>query len=257
METDEIRPGVHAAAAGSSGAVGVAWQYGGTTPFDSVALLTEDGATWEIQAPEAWSEAMVTAIAAFEDRLVAVGQDMTDSDGDPTVPAAYPPAAWYSDDGGLTWTQVAMPMAAGDQGIAFGVTVTSAGELVAAGASGSVENAPPYTQTSVPTAWTSADGGETWQAHQVGAEGHMLAIAGARGGLVAVGNAGPWSGPASPELAWSSGDGVTWQDAGPIGAGDLRLQAAAILDGVVVAGGVCVTYPPQCGSPLWRGEIGE
>jgi hypothetical protein len=245
--------GLIAVSPGGPGAVAV--EAGTPTfPYDSVLRSTADGQSWQAHSPEAWAVAQVLDLGAAGDRLIAVGSDLSEP-GSPGV-GTTPPLAWFSDDGGTTWTQVALPLVSGNGGIALSVATAGGGPLVAVGSSREIQQEPPYPETAVATAWVSTDGGQTWSAQALGGNGYGRGVATAPGGMIAVGTTGTLF-ESGQELAWSSGDGVTWQDAGPIGAGDLRLSTVAVRGRVVVAGGDCPRFPPDCGSPLWRGEIAE
>ena len=222
-------PALRAVAHGGPMLIAASWDFGGTTPFDSFIELSADGITWERIAPDAMRRSQVSAIAVLGDRLVAVGGAFG-SEG-------IGPAAWYSDDGGRTWT------AAEADGAGVMVDVTQLGQgLVAVGGQ------------EVPNAWTTEDG-ITWTSQPIDEAGFVYAVTAVEtGGVVAVGNNGPQD--ILEELAWSSVDGVTWQDAGAVPPAESQMSDIAAYGSAVVAGGTC-RGDEACPTPLWLGLPAE
>ncbi len=225
-ETRTQDPALRTVVEGGPGLIGAGWASGGTTPFDSFIATSSDGVSWARINPAGLVSSEVVDLAAIGDRLVAVGGVFVD--GGINV------AAWYSDDGGSTWT-------AGDTAGGAGTLndVTQLGQgLVAVGGAG------------VPTAWTTDDG-ITWTAHPIRDAGFAMAVAAMEsGGGVVLGNDGPQD--IGPEHAWSSLDGVTWIDGGDMPPAQSRMLAAGSFGSAAVAGGACLGGV-TCPTPLWLG----
>jgi hypothetical protein len=164
--------------------------------------------------------ARVMALTAVGDRLIASGA-LDDQ-----------PAAWYSDDGGETWTAADVEPV-GRNGAARGVphaigsTAEHDGVLVALDAytlaSGTVGTESPAPLGGTP-AWTSNDGGTTWQVNE-GIPGPARALVESATGFFAVG-----IDPDGP-LGWTSADGVSWTKVALVGISSDALVNSAASDG--------------------------
>lgn len=222
--------GIRAATLTETGLLGAGWDYAGTFPFDSWAAISADGVAWRRVDSPAFANAQVMDVTALGPRVVAVGD----------LGAPHQGAAWYSDDGGETWTAAspphteAIPAAVatfGDRLVAVGGIRGSGGGLA------------------TPVAWVSDDGAN-WQQVEMPPTGMPSGLAVTDGHLVAVGvAAGEAHVPGTP-VAWTSRDGLVWEE---IPAYDGQLRSARIAggpDGVIV-GGSCTE---ECSAPLWRGD---
>lgn len=144
------------------------------------------------------------------------------------------PAAWTSPTG-VDWTEVPMPLAAGQtSAAATDVTTGPGGTLVALG---SITTDPDFaTANGSPAAWYSTDGGHHWQQATLpaGTGGQLTAVVGWSGGFTAVGGSGLAGGT---PVVMNSPDGRTWTaDPAPAKAGAQWLRAAVALpDGTILA----------------------
>jgi hypothetical protein len=171
-------------------------------------------------------------LATLGDRIIAVGMAWPTGDDNVRVPAA-----WYSDDGGETWSGAAVP----DAGIQeYLVDVApSAGGLVAIG----------YGFGAI--AWLTDDG-ETWERVEVAPSAEGTAIAAVDEGLVAVGALIGGGGERSG-ISWTSADGRDWRQGPALGDGSVNLLAAVGNGSTVLATGICLA--DSCPAVLWRGEV--
>jgi hypothetical protein len=230
---EENMPALGAVASGGPGLVGAQWNYSGTTPFDTTMVTSTDGATWELTAT--LEMAAVYAIDVIGDRIVAVGNVQADPNGESEA------AAWYSDDGGVTWTPADVPD--GGALLTMQDLAVLGGGLAAIGAGGA--NA----SVSV-DAWRTADGA-TWEQFGIADGAIGSGLAAVDGGLVAVGNlAGQDIGPGT---SWLSPDAEVWLESEALGIGDVRLGAAAGDGDTVVAGGRCEAE--SCDTVIWIGQV--
>jgi hypothetical protein len=167
------------------------------------------------------------------------------------------PSAWYSDDGGATWTRSgfivrAIPGAVSGHS-AMGPVAESGGTLVSISEPGI--NVGSWGET-----WLSGDRGETWALMDSGP--HVLTdIAGGPGGFVAVGGGGPTGGDLSAVLAhvavWYSSDGSAWHQADdhPTFAG-ASVTGLAEHDGHFVAVGATSTEEEANVAAIWESSDG-
>ncbi|HEX7197609.1 MAG TPA: sialidase family protein [Candidatus Limnocylindria bacterium] len=227
--------GLRAITAGGPGAVGVVWTYAGTLPFDSVIVTTDDGVEWSEHRPSSMRVAEVKAVAAFGDRLVAVGRQLDEGT----------PAAWISDDDGATWGMVLLASATEDgMGVASDLVVSDT-EIVAVGESGAAASP-------IPVAWRSTDG-ETWTVAPMGEAGSAIGVTAVDRGFVAVG--GATSNEPAPPMVWTSPDASSWTETSPPTETSLWIEAVAGSVGEVNAGALCADDP--CATTLWHGVITE
>lgn len=182
---------------------------------------------WQVVTMGAdWDGAQVNSLVEADGRLVAVGS----RDGQPL--------AWWSDDGGATWTGRSMvapqPVPAEGAAVAPRVVAASGSRVVAAGfwlnADGSAILGP--------AVWVSPDG-RFWEAHDLSGAmpGATLdAIVGTSDGFYAVGHASD----SQPFGWWRSGDGVSWELLDVGGLPSLAVLPPAVAwrpDVTLVAGG--------------------
>jgi hypothetical protein len=215
---------------GGPGLVVAGWEYAGTTPFDSFIATSLDGIGWTLTDAR-FTNSEVHDLAVIGDRIVAVGNSWVDA------PEFAPDTgAWYSDDGGVTWTAVEVPD--GGTSETLSDLVSFGNGLVAIGGGGSVG------------AWITSDG-LTWQRFDVAATAQSVAVTTIRGSLVAVGNViGQDIGPGA---SWTSADGQAWAETGALGDGSQRLSSVASDGEMLVAGGQCLA--PSCATVLWVGVV--
>lgn len=186
--------------------VGIGGSFTGTTPYDSFVGTSRDGVAWTIGEPEAMVYSRIADAVSIGERLVAAGTRWADPECRTASCANNRPAIWISDDAGATWAR--HDLGTFDdalQGTVSALVTGADGVLVAVGASYTEADAQAI---SVPTAWISGDGGDTWRVENVGAEGVALGIASTDAGFVAVGTDDLY-GQGAP-LAWTSGDGILW-----------------------------------------------
>lgn len=228
-------PGALAAVAiGGPGLVAAGWNVAGVTPFDSYVLTSADGITWEHVAD--LPQAQVQDVAVIGDRFVAVGHTWT-ATGDTDA------AAWYSDDGGATWTPVDMP----DGGSSLSVaSLAPFGDVLVAVGDGGRSDVALF----VTASWVTTDGA-SWEVYEVASGAFGRAVAAVDGGLVAAGNFGAHD--IGPGVAWTSTDGQTWIEGDQLGDGTVRLSGVAGTDDVVVAVGECQST--TCDTVVWVGEV--
>lgn len=181
------------------------------------------GVEWELYRMSDKAEGFPAALTEIEGRLVAVG---TDGEG---------PAAWWSDDGGRTWTATAMAIP-GDPP-SEGASVVPA--ILAAGPDGLLATGfwmdPTQRPTSV-VAWTSADG-RAWDPATLSGLDEVDTLAQVLGdpdGYHATGYS-----PTSAMSWWQSDDGLSWQPIEPLGFDASELGPAVVARGTlaVVTGG--------------------
>lgn len=226
-----------AIATGDSGLLAAGWTYAGTTPFDTYFVTSSDGSTWERKAATLLN-AQVRDVVVIGDRFVAVGSRWVDDMG------AMDAAAWYSDDGGESWTPVDVP----DSGASLEmVDLVPFGDGLASIGTGG--DTPPGLFISA--AWVTVDG-QAWDVFEVASGARSGAIGAVDGGLVGVGNFAAHD--IGPGLAWTSTDAATWLEGSqPLGNGSVRLTAVAGAGDVVVAGGECQST--TCDTVIWIGQV--
>jgi hypothetical protein len=212
--TDQTR--LAAVAGTASGLVSVGWAYPG---LRAAAWTSSDGLTWSRvpDFPQRGVSAQLTAVAAGEGRLVAVGTD------------ADRAAVWISLDG-RAWTEAApLDTSSGPPTHLLAVASLGQGFVV-----GGYRERPTGGGDAV--AWYSPDGTQWLPAPLPRAEGATLAgLASGEGRVVAVGWTGLGSGQRA--AAWTSPDGLHWA-AGQVAAGGAsRLDAVTSADGTWVAVG--------------------
>jgi len=216
--------------------VAVGSEFSDAAGLDAAVWTSADGVAWS-RVPHddavfgGYHNQVMESVVAGGPGLVAVGWDLSGSDGEPAV--------WTSADG-LTWARISGPVAprAGDQTM-LSVAMCGPG-LVAVGdeyVSGSLDAA----------VWTSADG-LTWsqvprdEAAFGGADAQAMQSVTAGGpGFVAVGY--DYAGGDADAAVWTSADGVTWSrvphdEALFGGDGDQTVEQAAVAGpGLVAVGG--------------------
>ncbi|MGH2445713.1 MAG: hypothetical protein ACRDZV_12825 [Acidimicrobiia bacterium] len=227
-ETREVDTALHAIANGEAGLVAAGWTYGGATPFDSYFATSADGITWERTAATL-PKAQVQDLGVIGDRIVAVGHVWVEPQLDLDA------AAWYSDDGGTSWTVADVPD--GGMSTSMGDVVPFGDGLAAIGGEGTV------------SAWVTSDG-ETWERFDVADGAFSSALGAVDGGLVAVGNG--FGQDLGPGVSWTSPDAAAWQAGGSLGMVPVRLSAVAGNGDVVVVGGGC---EGGCETVIWVGEV--
>jgi hypothetical protein len=219
---------------GGPGLVAVGWNVASGTPTSSFFATSADGITWE--HTQTVDEATVRALGVVGDRLVAVGHVQAEAGGDRR------PAAWYSDDGGVTWTAGTVPEASD---LAMADLAPFGDGLAAIGDGGDAATAAWIT-----VAWMTDDGA-TWEAVEVADGAMAMGIGAVDAGLVGVGNFAAHD--IGPGVSWTSADGAAWQESGELADGAVRLSAVAGQGDVVVAGGLCQSE--GCETVIWIGEV--
>jgi hypothetical protein len=142
----------------------------------------------------------IASVVVSGDRLVAVGaRQLPESEGGVMIPAA-----WLSDDGGLTWKLAASPDASGPAPLAGGLrdVAVSGPDLLAVG-----HQEAPQGQTgpSSAIAWRSTDQGASWVAlpDEPSFAGSLMEhVTGNDTGFVAFGSADDPNALSNPKLIW-------------------------------------------------------
>jgi hypothetical protein len=242
---DEMQPyAMRTATVHGDNIIGVGWNYGGLTPFDSWVALSDDGRTWRRIDPEAMQLSRVDAIATAGNRLIAVGSRSVE--GGTGESAAF---AWVSDDEGASWRPIPLASFGGaPTSFARDVVVRQDGSVVAVGAS--IDDP----SKGIPTAWISTDGGETWRVENMGAGGAATAVAANDRGIIAVGGTAPYN--PGPVASYTSDDGILWATTERV-TNDERYVPTAIGDGLRVIVGLSCTSEDPCPGPLVIGTVHE
>ena len=169
---------------------------------------------WRISRLGSASEnAIVTQLVLVRDRLVAIGS------------RGGAPVAWWSDDGGVTWTTATSISPPGpprsDHAVAAPRTAAASGQrLVAAG----FWMDPTSAEILGPVVWTSEDG-RTWEGHDLVTtmRGATLDdLVGTPDGFYAIGQA------SDTQRWWFSKDGVSWRQIEPVGLPVLTIFPPAV-----------------------------
>jgi hypothetical protein len=218
--------------AGGPGLVAAGWEFTGTVPFDSWVAVSEDGIAWEL-LPTTLANTQVTSLAVLGERIVAVGSLVDEF--------ARRPAAWYSDDGGNSWTAAEVPDGETPEAMTD-VIATDAGLLAVGPGDGAHAGG---------AAWLSADG-TAWERFTIDDVAGPKAVASVEGGFVAVGNVRDEL-DIGAEYTWTSVDGRSWEAGREIDPGTAILNGIGSDGSTVVAGGQCVS--DVCDHVLWIGEV--
>jgi hypothetical protein len=222
--------------AGGPGLVAVGWDNGGGDS-DAAVWTSVDGLTWSrVPHDEAIfggdGNQYVYGVSAGGPGLVAVGRDASPDDSDAAV--------WTSPDG-VNWTRVPASAELGGTGDQQMRAVVAGGPgLVAVGDSyvGEDGNGAVWVSTEG-ISWSRADDGTVFGG--AGEQG-IRAMLVTPIGLIAGGYTCALDYATCDALAWVSSDGVTWTRMDEPGAfadatGSRIIQALALFDGVLVAGG--------------------
>ena len=210
--------------------IGKAPSHAQPTPRPSTALDTQPDLVWVTKPfPE---EAILRSIAAVGERLIVTG-------------SGSGPAAWYSDDGGDTWTRASVESGPELIDPSLGPITRLGDNLVSLGSTeGTVGDTTTGNDADRRGAiWMSADNGATWNflSHQE-APGVSTAIVSGPLGLVAVGNRFNGTGAE----VWRASDPKVWHEARERAAFD-RATITSVVSGPdgFVAFGYRITNEPR------------
>lgn len=200
---------------------------------------------WQVAPVGAGSDgAVLSQLLVGDDRLIAIG-----AEGDA-------PGAWWSDDGGASWTRGSMeagtsPPAEGAVAVPR-AAAASGGLLVASG----LWLEPATSSILGPVVWTSQDG-IAWEFHDLAdampAGATLDRIVGTAGGFYAIGHASD----VEPLGWWSSPDGLAWSAISATGLPPLAMLPPAVAwsEEVVLAGnghgGGHLSRPGIWAAPNW------
>jgi hypothetical protein len=172
--------------------------------------------TWSVVPFAAGEAASPVNILSVGDRLILTGSDGGE------------PAAWYSDDDGVSWVRGTVHGLSSDPGeLTMGVMTSRSGLLISLGSE--------FSTNWKPATWLSDDLGATWQ--QVAADSappSTIEVVVQAGIFVALGQ-----GPNGVPGIWRSDDGIQWQhlDATEAFAGATTVEGLVAREGQLVAVG--------------------